>query len=127
MNIDPNSEEDVLALAVDAWSKAQIVACRSAWKGHPLGAHFSEVLSQRPDLEDRLIVLLKSEHQLVVAYALLTLELMKSPALGCLPEELLTRKEKVTIVTGSFADKMELGAFARHIQKKWRTKELKGK
>jgi hypothetical protein len=83
-----------------------------------------EILTARPDLEEKLLELLNHPHQLVVAYALLTLDRMESSTLKNLPEELLKRKEKVSLITGSFSQKMELGAFARHIQKKQRERKI---
>lgn len=127
MTDSPEEQQDELSLAVAAWRKAQVLYYSVSWKGRPAARHFAEVLSFRPDLEGKLIELLKAENQLVVAYSLLTLELMNSSALGTLPDDLLERKAKVTIREGSFSDQMELGAFARHVKKRWRTKQSERK
>jgi hypothetical protein len=95
--------------------------------GRPEATYLLEVVSGRPDLEPRLIELLRDQRQLVVAYSLLALENLNSPALEHLPQELLYAKRHVTWLYGSFGQKMELGAFVRHVQKRWRTKRSEGK
>jgi hypothetical protein len=115
----PVPQNDPLEDAVAAWTKAQILFDSPSWNGKPAGRNFAEMLSERRDLEPQLCNLLNHEDQLVVAYAILTLELMGSRVVGDLPKELLVRNEKVTVIMGSFGDKMELGAFARHRQKEW--------
>jgi hypothetical protein len=55
---------------------------------------------------------------LVVAYALQTLELMGSPALPELPDELLERRQQVTFICGSFKNSMDLGGLARQLRKR---------
>ena len=70
---------------------------------------------------EQLMECLSHESQLVVAYALLVLSKVNDPALNELPTELLTLHEKITVRSGSFSDKMELGAFARMLRKEaWR-------
>jgi hypothetical protein len=66
---------------------------------------------------ERLMECLSHESQLVAAYALLVLSKVNDPALNELPTELLTLHEKITVRSGSFSDKMELGAFARMLRK----------
>ncbi len=120
------SRTDLLTDAVEAWKKAQTVRDSPSWNGRPEGRHFAEVLSGRRDLEPQLCVILNHENQLVAAYAILTLELMDSKVVGDLPKELLGRKEKVTVIMGSFANKMELGAFARQRRKRWNKRASAG-
>ena len=70
---------------------------------------------------ERLMECLSHESQLVAAYALLVLSKVNDLALNELPTELLTRHEKMTVRSGSFSNKMELGAFARMLRKEaWR-------
>jgi hypothetical protein len=64
--------------------------------------------------------LLSSPNQLLVAYALQTLELMGSPALADLPDELLERRQQVTLQSGSFRNSMDLGGLARQIRRRAR-------
>ena len=86
----------------DAWNAVERLAGKKACK----------------QVESLLIDLLSHPNQLVVAYALFTLELMKSAACGSLPAQLLERKEKISVLMGCFLNKMELGAFARQVQKR---------
>ena len=57
---------------------------------------------------------------MVAAYALKALELMSSPALAELPDELLERRQQVTLICGSFKNAMDLGGLARQIRKRMR-------
>jgi len=65
----------------------------------------------------RLFKCLFDDEQLVVAYALLALRRADDPMLKELPEQLLNRREKITVRSGNFSEKMELGAFARMLKK----------
>jgi hypothetical protein len=65
----------------------------------------------------QLVKCLFDDEQLVVAYALLVLKRADDPMLKELPEQLLNRREKITVRSGSFSEKMELGAFARMLKK----------
>lgn len=114
------SDEDLLTKAVEEWERAQILFAGPAWNGQPEARHFTELLRDRLDLESELVELLNHKSQLVAAYSLIALDLMDSQALENLPGSLLGRHEKITTHMGSFSDKMELGAFARQIQKSWR-------
>lgn len=115
-----DSQEDLLAKAISEWEGAQYLFAAPAWNGQPLARHFAELLRGHADLEARLVELFSHRSQLVSAYSLLTLDLMDSRELEHLPGSLLERREKITKLMGSFADKMELGAFARQMQKGWR-------
>ena len=121
-----NSQEDLLAKATVEWEQAQFLFIERAWRGKPVASHYVEVLKTRSDLEPELVKLLSHPSQLVAAYSLLTLDLMDSSAVGVLPEVLLKRSEKLTKLMGSFADKMEFGAFARQIQKQWLARHPSG-
>jgi|SRR6478736_995341 len=123
MTDGPMQRDDDLISAVTEWRKAQVLYFTPAWRGRPQGRHFSETLSLRRDLEAKLVEHLFDENQLVVAYSLLTLDLMGSDAIGKLPKTLLERREKVTTRAGSFSETFELGALASHIQKRWLTKK----
>lgn len=46
-----------------------------------------------------------------------------TPVFTELSTEVLNRHEKITIVRGSFSEKMELGAFARMLQKEARRRQ----
>ena len=65
----------------------------------------------------QLVKCLLDDEQLVVAHALLVLKRADDPMLRELPEQLLNRREKITVRSGSFSEKMELGAFARMLKK----------
>jgi hypothetical protein len=119
------ANEDFLAKAINVWKRAQILFLGPAWNCQPEARYVAELLRDRVDLEMKLIELLKHESQLVSAYSLVVLDLMDSQELGQLPEGLLGRKEKITTHMGSFSDKMELGAYARQIQKRWRDRHLR--
>ncbi len=84
--------------AAKVWAKAQVVYESPSWQGHPVARALVEQLARIPDCHDGLLALLSSPHQLVVAYALETLELMGSPALTELPQELLERRQQVTFL-----------------------------
>jgi hypothetical protein len=89
----------------------------------PPARHMAEILKDHPALEVKLIELLNHKSQLVVAYSLLALEMMDSPAVGSLPTALLERKEKITLMMGSFADKNGAGSLCKENQEEmaWKT------
>ena len=74
-------ESDLLARATAEWKAAQILRTDPAWNGKPSASHFIEILSSKPEFESKLIELLNSDNQLIVAYSLFTLSLMKSSVL----------------------------------------------
>jgi hypothetical protein len=110
----------VLDQAARLWAKAQIVYESPSWEGHPAARALMEQIAQLPECHDGLLALLSSPSQLVVAYVLQTLELMGSPALPELPDELLERRQQVTFQCGSFRNSMDLGGLARQIRKRAR-------
>jgi len=110
----------LLDAAASVWAKAQIVHESPSWEGHPPARALVEQIAQLPECHDGLLALLSSPNQLLVAYALQTLELMGSPALADLPDELLERRQQVTFQCGSFRNSMDLGGLARQIRKRAR-------
>ncbi len=110
----------LLEEAARVWAKAQVVHESPSWEGHPPPRALVEQIARRPECHDGLLALLSAPSQLVVAYALQTLELMGSPALAELPDELLERLEKLTIQCGSYRSSMDLGGLARQIRKRVR-------
>src|SRR5438876_5889367 len=99
----------LLAEAAQVWAKAQVVYESPSWEGHPRARALVEQIAQVPECHDGLLAFLSSPSQLVVAYALLTLESMNSPALAELPDELLEGRQQVTSLCGSFKNSMDLG------------------
>ena len=115
---DPSAR--ALAHALRLWRRSQIVYESPAWQGEPEPRGAAEAIAAaHPELHDSLVALLDDPNQLVAAYALITLELMRSSILGRLSESLLQRRDKVTCVMGSFSQPMDLGGFARRIRKKY--------
>ena len=117
MKNNSNTEQDEFSLAVAEWRRAQVVFCSPSWKGRPLARHYCENLSSKPEFKDKLAALLSDKNQIVVAYVLLTLDLMQSETSLTVPEELFGRRDQITTMTGSFANKSEIGAFAKHLRK----------
>jgi hypothetical protein len=114
---DPSAR--ALAHALRLWQRSQIVYESPAWLGEPEPRKAAEdIAAAHPELHDSLVSLLDDPNQLVAAYALITLELMRSSILGQLPASLLQRRDKVTCVMGSFSQPIDLGGFARRIRKK---------
>jgi hypothetical protein len=112
----------LLDAAARLWAKAQIVYESPSWEGQPAARALVEQIAQLPECHDGLLVLLSSPSQLVVAYALQTLELMGSLALAELPEKLLERRQQVTFQCGSIRNSRDLGGLARQIRKRAREK-----
>src|SRR4051812_29097389 len=112
---------DTLEREVVLWRKAQVVHEGPTRLGfpEPLEAVL-EIARGHPECHDGLVRLLSSEDQLVVAYALLTLQAMRSRVLENVPQQLLERREKVTIDIGSFRNSMDLGGLARQVRKRAR-------
>jgi hypothetical protein len=111
---------EMLDKASRVWAKAQIVDESPSWEGQPPARALVEQLAQIPECHDGLLALLGSPSPLVVAYALQTLELMGSPALAELPDDLLERRQQVTFLCGTFKNSMDLGGLARQIRKRAR-------
>ena len=104
---------------IAVWRKAQVLHEGPSWNGVPEARAIAEqIAAAHPECEPALASLLLDSCQLVAAYALLTLELMRSPLLKNLPSEVLQRRSNVTSVTGSFKTTMDLGGFARQVQKR---------
>jgi hypothetical protein len=109
---------EIVDRAVEAWKKAQVVYQSPSWEGRPEARAFVErIATEFRQCEHKLTGLLEHENQLVVAYALLTLQLMGSRRLRTLPAQLLERRSKITLRTGSFSTSMDLGGLVRQLQK----------
>ncbi len=109
----------ILDRAIRLWEKAQVLytaPTRLPQFPEPL-AVAERIAGEYPQFHDALVDLLSSPRQMVVAYALMTLRLMRSPILANLPEELAQRKEKVTIAAGCFLNSMDLGGLVRQYRK----------
>lgn len=115
---EPPQDGALLDGAVRIWRKAQIVHQSPSWENRPEARAIAEEIARHPEYESALFDLLTDSNQLVVAYSLMTLELMSSSRLRELPAELLTNRANITIIMGSFANKMDLGGLARQIQKR---------
>ena len=112
--------------ATRVWAKAQVVYESLSCEGLPPARALVEQVARVPECHNGLLVLLSSPNQLVVAYALQTLELMGSPALAEIPSELLERRQHLTILCGSFRTLMDLGGLARQIRKRARAAAERG-
>jgi hypothetical protein len=100
------------------WRKAQVVHQAPSWDGKPEArALAEEIAATHPEHEAALAAALADESALVVAYALISLELMNSRCLQKLPDALLQRRSNITLIAGSFKSSMDLGGLARQIQK----------
>jgi hypothetical protein len=90
-----------------------------ATDGHPVESALVEQLAAAsPDCEPLLIELLEHESPVVVAYAMLTLELRDSHALRQLPPHLLERRAALTIAIGSAKIDTTLADLALQIQQR---------
>jgi hypothetical protein len=109
----------ILERAIGLWRTAQVVYAGPTRLGcaEPREAVF-QVARDHPECHDGLVQLLFSDNQLVAPYALLTLQAMGSRMLEILPQELLERREKITIDIGSFRNSMDLGGLFRQVQKR---------
>ena len=101
-----------------AYPREGEVQCRQR-QGQPEARAFVErIATEFRECEQKLTELVEHENQLVVAYTLLTLELMGSHKLRTLPSSLLERRSKLTLRIGSFSTSMDLGGLARQLQKR---------
>ena len=91
----------LLEEATQVWAKAQVVYEAPSWEGEPPARAFAEQVAMVQACHDGLVPLLPSPDQLVVAHALQALELMRSPVLAELSEELCDRRQ-----CGSFRNSM---------------------
>src|SRR5262245_49901614 len=79
--------------AIPLWRKAQVLYQGLSWRGQPEALAIAEQIGAgHPECEPMLSALLLESNQLIVAYALLALELMQSSVLLNLPAELLQRR-----------------------------------
>ena len=117
----PSQPPELLERAVAIWRKAQILFEGLSWQGEPKAAAIVEQIAEtHPEYESDLASLLVDPSQLVAAYALQTLERMRSPLLENIPAEVLQRRSRVTRTMGSIMDKTDLGALARQAQRRAR-------
>jgi hypothetical protein len=113
---------EVVCRAADLWKKAQVVYQSPSCEGQPEARVVAEQIAlSQPECEPSLKNLLSDENPLVAAYALVTLELMKSTLLQDLPAELLQRRSQLTLMSGSVKTAMDLGGLARQIQRRARS------
>lgn len=112
------AREAIVERVIRIWRRAQLVHQAPSWEGSPEARALAEELARHPENEAWLVEALGDPSQLVVAYTLLTLELMGSPHLRNLPPELLSNRSAITLAAGSFRTGMDLGGFARQIQKR---------
>ncbi len=117
----PTQGRNLLEHAAGLWRKANVLYETASWEGQPEARAIAEqIAASHPECEPLLVSLLLDSSQLVAAYALLTLELMRSPSLQDLPPALLERRSNVTLIYSGIKTSMDLGAFARQIQKRAR-------
>jgi hypothetical protein len=102
---------------VAVWAQAQVVSQTPSWQGQPAPRAIAEEIARHPECESFLWDLLGDTNQLVVAYALLALELMGSTRLTALPQSLLDNRSSISLQFGSIRNGTDLGSFARQIQK----------
>ena len=124
---ESGNEVDISSLvdrAIKVWKKAQVIRTDPTFRGEPEPAFLSESLEKLGSrAEEPLTQLLYHEHPLVCAYALWTLFKVGSPVFDWLPDELMKRKERVTIRSGSFSTRNNLGGWAAHLRKRFRSGE----
>jgi hypothetical protein len=100
--------------AIQLWQGAQILQITASWRGEPAAVAASERLAADPQRFERAVAsLLEHPSQLVVGYSLFTLHLMRSSLLASLPDSLLQRRDGLTVQTGSFRERTDLGSYAR--------------
>jgi hypothetical protein len=110
---------DLLQRAIASWRKAQVLYQGHSWQGQPEALAIAEQIAAcHPECEPMLADLLLDGSQLVVAYALLTLEFMRSPVLLNRPAELLQRRSQVTMAFSGVMTSTDLGALTRQVQKR---------
>jgi hypothetical protein len=117
----PSQRPELLERAVAIWRKAQVLFENCSWEGEPKAVAIAEQIAEsHPEYEADLAALLLDPSQLVAAYALRTLERMRSPLLENIPSEVLQRRSRVTSSSGSIQDTKELGWLARRAQRRAR-------
>jgi hypothetical protein len=110
----------LLQRAASIWAKAQLLYEGPTRLGMPEALQLVEEIANVPDCHAGLVELLSSPQQLVVGYALMTLDRMGSPVLAELPDDLCGRRENISIQCGSFRTGMDLGGYARQVRKRAR-------
>lgn len=81
-------------------------------------------MALQPSVENDLLEAASDENQLVASYAMVTLMEMgiRSQAFRTLVDVACKRREKITMMNGSFSTAMDLGSFARQIRKALKNK-----
>ena len=116
---NPPDNASLLRRAVLLWQQAPCVQQTPATDGHPVESALVEQLAAAdPDCEPLLIELLEHESPVVVAYALLTLEMRDSHALRQLPPHLLERRDAITLAIGSAKIDTTLAELALQMQQR---------
>jgi hypothetical protein len=105
--------------AIRVWQRAQVIHDGPAGRTEAWTV-LERIVARPDDFHDLLVTSLTHPSQLVVGYSLLALDRMHSRALEDLPPQLLTRRDKITLRTGSFSQSMDLGGLARQITKRRR-------
>jgi hypothetical protein len=120
--VDRSSQDcDLVDRAVALWRKAQVLYEASSWEGRPEArATAEQIAASHPECEPLLASLLFDNSQLVAAYALLTLERMRSSVLQDLPSAVLESRSNVALVYSGIKTSMELGILARQVQERAR-------
>jgi len=116
------NDMDLFDAAVHIWKKAQVVREVSGKVEAPYAEMIKDIAAEIGKYRERLVRCLHDDNQLLVAYALLVFKRVHDPILKELPAELLNRHNKITVLTGSFSEVMELGAFARMLRKQAATR-----
>jgi hypothetical protein len=117
----PTQRPELLEKAVAIWRKAQILYEFASWEGEPRARAIAEQIAEsHPEYEADLAALLLDPSQLVAAYALWTLERMRSPLLENISPEVLQRRSRVSLSSGSIQTDTNLGALARQAQRRAR-------
>lgn len=108
------------------WAKAQVLYVGVSFHGEPEALALQEIMLEKPkDYHELLVDNLEHENPLVIAYSIKILENMKSEHLCELSDKLLSMKNKITILEGSFSISTDLGGIARRA--KINMRKLKGK
>ena len=112
---------DLLERAALVWAKEQLLYDGPPRLGEGEALGLVHEIAKRPDCEEGLVALLASPKQLVVAYALMTLRCMGSQAVANLADDLLNRRENISVQSGSIRIGMDLGGLARQYRKEARS------
>lgn len=110
--------DNLVKQALVCWEKSQLVYLSPSFRSVPEERMWVEKLADDIDLEMDVLNLIDASNHIVIAYSLLTLERMQSDHLLEIVEKLSDRREKISLIKGSFATSMDLGGLARQIKKR---------